>query len=61
MQPLTEVEQCFAMLLASKIAAHLNGASLESRRAPLKDGPEDNLPAPSGTFFYAAKENIGHA
>ncbi len=34
---------------------------LESNRAPLKDGREDNLPAPSGKFFYAAEEKTGGA
>ncbi len=44
-----------------KFAAHVYGASLESRRVPLKDGPEDDLPAPRGTFVYATEEHIGDA
>ncbi len=48
-------------LKAYRFAAHLYGASLESHRAPLKDGREDHLPAPSGTFLYAAEETIVNA
>ena len=54
-----KVERCFVVLLAYKFVAHLYRAGLESSRAPLKDGREDKLPAPSGTFFYAAEEKTG--
>jgi hypothetical protein len=49
------------MLLAYRFAAHRYGASLESRRAPLKDGREDDLSAPIGTSIHAAEEKTGGA